>query len=199
MSGRKPPPPACISAAADREIAVQLAVDHVRVVQQRGVARQPVGPLVHPLERLQLVRLDQGAGPGELVVGDGFAARRASSSSKTRSTSAGSTPGRTVAWPAAIDAPPIKPERKERHVLGDSLLAHEAPVEAAALAAGEDLRGHFQGVEARIAQRRRPEAEEVARQRHPIVDDLAQLRPDDRREAQLASGGIVRLAGISPK
>ncbi len=57
------------------QVAAELAVDHLRIVEQRRVHRQPIGPLVDPLQGLQLVRLDQRSCPCQLVVRDRFAAK----------------------------------------------------------------------------------------------------------------------------
>ena len=84
-------------------------------------------------------------------------------------------------------------------VLGDPFVADEPTMEPAALAAGQDLGGDVEGVEPHVAEGRRPEPEEDARQRHPVLDRLAALLAERRREARSASGGIAGLAGMPPK
>ena len=69
--------------------------------------------------------------------------------------------------------PPLCYPVEEGDVLGDLLVSHEAPVEPAPLPAGEDLSGNLQSVEAGVSQARRPITEEVARQRHLILNHLA--------------------------
>ena len=54
----------------DRQVARQHPVDEPRVVEQRRVHRQPVGALLDPLERAELVGFGQRLGAGQLVVAD---------------------------------------------------------------------------------------------------------------------------------
>ena len=119
--------------------------------------------------------------------------RRSSSSMRAASTRATETPGRTVAQPAVTDAAADEPEREQRDVLGDPLVADEAPVEPAALAARQDLAGQVERIEPRVAEDRRPEPDVDARQRDAVEDDLAPLPAERRRQRQVAERRDVRV------
>ena len=69
-AGRRPRATSPDRLRRDRQVARQHPVDEPRVVEQRRVHRQAVGPLLDPLERAELVGLDQGLGAGQLVVAD---------------------------------------------------------------------------------------------------------------------------------
>ena len=98
-----------------------------------------------------------------------------------------------------IEAPPTNGEREHRDVLGQPLLAHEPLVQAAPLAAGEELRGDVERVEPAIPEDGGPEPDVDARQRDPVLDDLAALLADQRRQRQVRQRRDGGLAGIGPK
>ena len=170
------------------------------VVEQRRVHRQPVGPLLDPLERAQLVGLGQRLGPGELVVADELR-REPVQLLVERRLDARDRDARPDRRPAGGDRRAAdEPEREDRHVLGDPLVADEAPVEPAPLPARQDLAGQVERVEPRVAEDRRAEADVDARQRDLVEDDLAPLPAERRRERQVAQRRDVRVRpGCAPK
>ena len=92
------------------------------------------------------------------------------------------TPGRTVAQPALDRRAADEPEREQGDVLGDALVADQAAMQPAALAARQDLAGDLEGVEPVIAVDRRAEPDVDAGQRHAVVHDLADLATERRRQ-----------------
>jgi hypothetical protein len=91
-----------------------------------------------------------------------------------------STLGRAVAQPAVTDA--WRRSRAEQAATWRSVLADQTAVEPAALAAGQDLAGQVERVEARIAEQRRPETPVDPGVGNPVRDHLAPLAPELRRQ-----------------
>jgi hypothetical protein len=128
---------------------------------------------------------------------------RASSSSVTGSRPSARAPPRRRARRRRIDArpdrrlagrdrrPADKPEREEGHVLGDPLLADEAPVQPAALAAGQDLAATSS---ASSADRRRPApgSRSSGAAAAPILDTSRAISP------RASAAGSCRRAAGSP-
>ena len=183
----------------DRQVARQQRVDQLGVVEQRRVHREAVRPLLDPRQRAELVGLDQRLRAGQLVVAAAPRDASRSSSSWSAASTRRDVDARPDRRPAGTtDAPPTKPQREQGDVLGEPLLADEPAVEPAALAAREDLARR--GRARRGAGRRTPGrgTRVDPRQRHPVLDGLADLA---RRASAAAtcrgSGGIVGLAGIA--
>ena len=170
----------------DRQVARQHPVDQVRVVEQGRVHREAVGPLLDPREAAELLGLDQRPGAGQLVVGDRLAAEPLELLVERGLDPLDRDAG-PDGRPAGADRRAAdEPERDERDVLGDPLVADEPAMEPRALAAGEDLGGDVERVEPRVAERRRAEPDVDARQRDAIVDGLAALAAERRRQRQVA-------------
>ena len=169
-----------------RQVARQHPIDQARVVEQRGVHRQSVGPFLDPLERAEFVGLDQGPGAGQFVVGDELG-RESAQLLVERRLDPRRIHARPDRRPARADRRAAdEPQREDRDVLGDPLIADEAAVEPAALAARQDLTGDVERVQARVAEGRRPEPDEDPRQRDPVVDRLAHLAAEAQRQRQVA-------------
>ena len=96
-------------------------------------------------------------------------------------------------------APRDQRQHERGHILRDPFVPHQALVQAAALAAGEDLRRDLQRVELGRAERRRAEAEVDAHQRHGVRHRLAVLPAEVRPDVRAWNGGIAGFAGIGPK
>ena len=109
-------------------------------------------------------------------------------------------PGRAVAQPADDRRAAGEAEREQDDVLGDPVLADEAAVEPAALAAGEDLRRDLERVEAVVAVDRCPERDVDARERDRRLDGLAALAAErGRRGSGRRAAGWPDWPGCSPK
>ena len=176
-----------------REVARQHPVDETRVVEQRRVHRQPVGALLDPLERAELVGFGQGLGAGQLVVADQLG-RQTLELLVEGGLDALDRDARADRRPAGRDRRAAdETEREQRDVLGDPLVADEAPVEPAALAARQDLAGQVERVEPGVAEDRRPEPDMDARQRDSVVDGLAPLAAERRGQRQVGQRRDVRV------
>ena len=182
-----------------RQVARQHLVDEAGLVEQRRVHRQPVGALLDALEGAELVRLDQGEGAGQLVLADGLR-REALDLLVQRGLDALDRDARADRGPAGLDRGAAdEPEREQRDVLGDPLVPDEAAVQPAALAAGEDLAGDLERVQPAIAVDRGAEPDVDARQRDLVVDGLADLGAERRRQRQVAERRDVRVGRDGPE
>ncbi len=165
-----------------REVARQHPIDEPGIVEQRRVHRQPVGALLDPLERAELVGLGQGLGTGQLVVAHELGRKPlqllVERCLDTLDGNARPDGRPTGTHRRAAD----EPEREERDVLRDPLLADKPAVEPAALAARQDLTGKIEGIEPRVAEDGRSKADMDPRQRDTIGDDLTALAAERRRE-----------------
>ena len=128
----------------------------LRVVEQRRVHRQPVGPFLDPLQRAEFVGFDERPRSSQLVVGDQVGRQPVEFLVEGR-LDAGDIDARADRGPAGADRRAThEAEREQGDILGDPLVADEAAIEPAALAAGQDLPGDIERVEPRCPRRPAP-------------------------------------------